>query len=132
MASETNLRSALDGHLAGMPGGTPIDWENVSFDQDNQVYLSQGIFPAEDIPVGMEQGGSDVLAGLYQIMINVPKNTGKNGHVSELEKIKARFPRSSVITCDGTRVVIHKVFSSNGIPDDNYFRVPVSIRYRAV
>ena len=132
MASETNLSSALDGHLAGMPSAPPIDWENVGFDQDNRVYLSQVQLPAEDISVGMEVGGTDILAGLYQIMINVPKNTGKNAHKQELERIKARFVRSSTITFDGTRVVIHKVFASPAIVDDNYFRVPVSIRYRAI
>ena len=130
--SETNLRSALDGHLAAMPGAPPIDWENVGFDQNDQVYLSQMILPAEDISVGMEQGGTDVLAGIYQVMISTPKNTGKNTYVAEIERIKSRFARSSVIEFSGTRVAIHKVFASSAIVDDNYFRVPVSIRYRGI
>ena len=131
--SETNLRSALDGHLAAMPGAPTIDWENVGFDQNDQVYLSQMILPAEDISVGMEQGGTDVLAGIYQVMINIPKTeAGKGGYVTELERIKSRFARSSVIEFSGTRVAIHKVFASPAIVDDNYFRVPVSIRYRGI
>ena len=132
MATETELRAALDGHLAVMPGAPAIDWDNVGLDQDQQTYLSQNLLPAEDVAVGVEVGGSDVLAGIYQIIINVPKGTGKAGHVAELERIKAHFVRSSSLTEGSTRVVLHKIWANGAVTDDTHYRVPVSIRYRGV
>ncbi len=131
--NETELRAALDDHLDRMTDVPPVAWENTGdLDQDDQIYLSTMLMPAEDITVGIELGGSDVLAGIYQIMINIPKGTGKEDHVVELERLRARFPRSLVLNEGTTRIVIHKVWANNAIVDDNYFRVPVSIRYRAM
>lgn len=132
MATETELRTALDNHLDTMVGAPPIDWDNVGLGQDAQIFLSQNLLPAGDITVGVEQGGSDVLAGIYQIVINVPKGDGKARHVAELERIKARFARSSSIVSGSTRVVFHKVWANSALTDENYYRVPVSVRYRAV
>ena len=132
MAAETELRTALDNHLDNMPGRPPVDWDNVGLDQTPTIYLSQNLLPAEGDTVGVEVGGSDVLAGLYQIVINVPKGSGKAGHVEELERIKARFVRSSSLIEGSTRVVISKVWANGAIPDDTHYRVPVSIRYRGL
>ena len=132
MATDTELRAALDGHLANMPGAPVIDWENVGLDQNQQVYLSQSILPSEGISVGRSVGGSDVLAGLYQVTVNVPKGQGKAVYVAEIERIKAHFVRSSSLIEGTTRVVISKVWDNSAVSDDTHFRVPVSIRYRGV
>lgn len=131
--SETNLRAALDGRLESMAGGYEVDWENVGLDEAGQLYLSQSYLTAEPTPVGIEQGGSDVLAGLMQITVNVPKSQrGKKPFLTALENITAHFPRGLRIVESGTAVTIHRVFSSAGFTDGAYYRVPVSIRYRAV
>ena len=65
-------------------------------------------------------------------MINVPKDLGWQDYVIELEKIKSHFPRSGSITEGGTQIVFHKIFASPPLADENFFRVPVSIRYRAI
>lgn len=130
--SETNLRAALDKHLATMPGALPIAWENKGLDQANIMYLSQFLLPAETLSVGVAQGDSDVLAGIYQVTVNVPKGGGKADYLAETEKVKARFPRSSILNYGGTRIVIHKVWSNGALEDANFYRVPISIRYRAI
>ena len=132
MAQETELRTALDSHLDTMSGRPPVDWDNVGLDQSPDIYLSQNLLPAEGDTVGVEVGGSDVLAGLYQIVINVPKGSGKAGHVAELERIKAHFVRSSSLVEGSTRVVISKIWANSAIPDETHYRVPVSIRYRGI
>ena len=132
MATDTELRAALDGHLANMPGAPVIDWENVGLDQDQQTYLSQSILPSEGISVGRSVGGSDLLAGLYQVTVNVPKGQGKAVYVAEVERLKARFVRSSSLIEGTTRVIISKVWANSAITDDTHFRVPVSIRYRGI
>ena len=129
--SETNLRAALDKHLNTMPDVLPISWENKGLDQSNVPYLTQFLLPAETISVGIEQGGSDVLAGIYQVTVNVPKGGGKSAYLTETEKVKARFPRSSKLEYSGTNVIIHKVWSNGATEDANFYRVPISIRYRA-
>lgn len=130
--SETNLRAALDGRLNSMPNKPRIVWENTRDKQTGGVYISQAYVTAEDIAVGIEQGGTDVLAGLMQLTVNAPKGGGKLAALTEVERIKARFPRGLRITQNGTAVVIHKVFSSPSLSDENYYRIPVSIRYRGI
>ncbi len=129
--SETNLRAALDNHLHTMASLPDVDWLGQGLDQAGQIYYSVNVLPAEDITVGMESGGSNVLAGIYQITVNVPKNSGKAVYMTEIEKIRTRFARSQVMTYDGTTVALHKVFSSAEITDENYLRFPISIIYRA-
>jgi len=130
--SETNLRGALDSHLQAMVGAPAIAWENVKFTQNNQVYLSQVLLPTENITVGVEATGSDVLAGIYQVTVNIPKGTGKNAFLVETEKVKAHFKRGTILNYDGTRIIIHKVWSSPAQQDQNFYRVPISIRYRSI
>lgn len=130
--SETNLRSALDNRLYTMVGAPPISWENGSLDQNNQTYLSQFLLPAETISPGISIGSSDVLAGLYQVMVNVPKGSGKAAYLEETEKVKARFFKGLRIVVGSTAVVIHKTWSNTALQDENYYRVPISIRYRGL
>lgn len=129
---EADLRNGLGAHLDVMPDRPPIAFENVDLDQNDQTYLSQSILPAEDTPVGIEQGGTDMLTGIYQIMVNVKKDLGWGAYVAELERIKAHFPRSGSIIVGGTRITFVKIFASSAIIDSNFFRVPISIRYSAI
>ena len=130
--SETNLRAALDSQLNSITNPLPIAWENKAYTQNGEAYLTQFLLSAETITVGIEQGGSDVLAGIYQVTVNIPKESGKAAYLLETEKVKAQFPRSSILTSGGTRVVIQKVWSNSARIDETYYRVPVSIRYRAM
>ena len=129
--SETNLRVALDNHLYTMASSPRIHWEGKLFKPSDAIYLSQSLMPAETITVGQEAGGSDVLAGIYQIIINIPKDTDRNIWLVEFERVKARFVRNTILIESGTRVVITKVWSSPLMTDGAYSAVPISIRYRA-
>ena len=132
MTTETNTRAALDARLASMPDCPEVDWENVGLEQPNGVYLSVAMVTAEDIAVGIERGGTDVAAGLYQITVSIPKGTGKKPFTDVYANIKSHFPRGLRMVQDGTAVIIHKVFAAPALSDDTHFRIPVSIRYRAV
>ena len=130
--SETNLRAALDSRLYNMVGAPPISWENRGLDQSNAVYLTQFLLPAETISSGVSIGSADVLAGLYQVTVNVPKGSGKNAYLVETEKVKAEFFKGLRIVQGDTAVIIHKVWSNSASMDENYYRVPISIRYRGI
>ena len=130
--SETNLRAAFDSHLATMADSPPVAWEGKDFTPTNAAYLESFLLPAETIAVGVEQGGSDVLAGLYQVTVNVPKNSDKNTWLTETAKVKARFARGTILNVGGTRVIMSKTWSNAAQISDTYYRVPISIRYRAI
>ena len=130
--SETNLRAAFDNHLNTMVDAPAIAWEGKDFAPSNSVYLAPFLLPAETIGLGMESGGADVLAGLYQITVNVPKNSDKNTWINETAKIKTRFVRGTILNVGGTRVIISKTWSNTAIISDIYYSVPISIRYRAI
>ena len=130
--SETNLRAALDGHLSTMTDVPVIAWEGKQFDPTIAVYLHAFLVPAETIAVGMEQGGSDILAGIYQITVNVPKNSDKSVWLAETKKVKDRFVRGTILDVGGTRIVLSKTWSSPAITGDTSYSVPISVRYRAI
>ena len=130
--SETNLRAAFDGHLYTMVDAPAIAWEGKDFAPSNAVYLAPFLLPAETIGLGMESGGADVLAGVYQIMVHVPKNSDKSTWLAETAKVKTRFVRGTILNVSGTRVILSKTWSSTAIVSDTYYSVPISIRYRAI
>ena len=130
--SESNLRQALDGHLYTMADAPAIAWEGKNYTPSNSIYLQSFLLPAETISVGVEAGGSDVLAGLYQVTVNVPKNSDKNVWLTETAKVKARFARGTILNVGGTRIVISKTWSSTANISETYYGVPISIRYRAI
>lgn len=130
--NEADLRNGLDTHLNAMPDRPPIAFENNAFEQNDDLYLSQFLLPAEDQPVGIEEGGTDILTGIYQVNINARKNLGRGPYVAELERIKAHFPRSGSIVLNNTRITFIKIFASGPLIDENYLRIPVSIRYNAI
>lgn len=130
MPTEGGLLQALDTRLSTMVGVPPIDFENVGLEQNNQIYLSQMLFPAEDINLGIESTGSIILAGVYQVTVNVPKGTGRAAYTAEIDKIRARFNKVQFVA-GGTNVKTIKVWRNSALTDENFFRVPVSIRYRA-
>lgn len=130
--SETNLRAAFDGHLFTMTDAPAIAWEGKDFAPNNIIYLEPFLLPSETIAVGIEQGGSDILAGIYQVIVNVPKNSDKATWLAETEKVKARFARGTILNVGGTRVVLSKTWSSPAMISDTYYSVPISIRYRAI
>lgn len=130
--SQTNVSAALDKHLSEMADVPPVAWEDTPFEQSNTLYYEQTILPVEPTSVGIESGGTDVLAGIYQIMINAPKGAGKASYLVEVEKLKSRFHRSQVLTFDGTKVVLQKVWSNSAVPDATFYKIPVSIRYRGI
>ena len=130
--SETNLRAAFDGHLFTMVDAPAIAWEGKDFEPANNIYLQPFLIPAETIAVGMEASGSDILAGIYQIIVNVPKNSDKSVWLGETAKVKDRFSRGTILNVGGTRVVLSKTWSSPSMTSDTYYSVPISIRYRAI
>ena len=130
--SETNLRQALDGHLYTMPDAPQIGWEGKEFEPTNTIFLQSLLLPAETISVGIGSGGSDVLAGLYQITVNVPKNSDKNVWLTETAKVKSRFARGTILNVGGTRIVISKTWSASANISETYYSVPISVRYRAI
>lgn len=140
MASESELRQALEQHLAALPGLPPVAWENIDFEQDGAAFLKANYLPAESIAVGVEQGGSDVLAGIFQITVCAPKGDGWAQAAALVDTIRLHFQRGSVLTAGATRVALHKVWSNSPIlstsgntgAGDNYYRVPVSVRVRGL
>ena len=132
MASELELIAGLNTRLNTLPDSPPVAWENVKYSPDGENYLEQRYLAAEGFTVGVSQGGADVLAGIYQITVNTKKSRGLAESATLVEAIRAHFARSSTLTQGDTRIVIHKVWSGAALPDEVYYKVPVSVRVRGV
>lgn len=140
MPAESELRQAIEERLAVLPGLPPVAWEGIDFDQDGDTYFKADYLPAESIAVGINVGGSDVLAGIFQITVCTPKGNGWGEASGWVDTLRGHFARGTVLTAGGTRVAIHKVWSNSPIlstsgntgAGDNYFRIPVSIRVRGL
>lgn len=129
MPSEADLIRAIESRLATMPSAPPIAYENVGFDQNNETYYKVDFLPAKGL-TSIGSSSKYVINGIFQIMICVPKGTGSAIYTDELEKISARFEMSE-FTQGSTTITCSEVWRNSALPDDNYFKIPVSIRYRA-
>jgi len=127
--SEYALRKTLDVYLNDMAGRPPIGFENVAHDSNDELHYLTSYLTAEAQTVGVEPTGSDVLLGILQVTVCVPKDAGPGQVTTEIDRIKARFARGVPIEQNGIRVNIIKVFSGPAFSSGGYWRTPGSIRY---
>lgn len=132
MDLESDLRAALESHLAALPNLPPVAWENGEYiERGGETYLEPRILPAEDVFSPTSAAGSTVAAGIYQIIVSVPAGQGRAEYAELLDRLRAHFPRALRIDQGAARVVVHKVWSGVGYRRGAFLRVPVSVRFRA-
>lgn len=89
------------------------------------AWASVFVIPATTAPLSIRD--SDEMAGVFQIDLNYPLNGGAGAVQAKADAIRAHFKRGTVLT----GVEIGAVSIANLGPVDGWFRIVVSVSYRA-
>ena len=89
------------------------------------AWASVFVIPATTAPLSIRD--SDEMAGVFQIDLNYPINSGAGGAQAKADAIRAHFKRGTVLS----GVELGAVSVANLGPVDGWFRVAVSINYRS-
>jgi len=89
------------------------------------AWASVFVIPATSAQLSIRD--SDEMAGVFQIDLNYPVNTGAGAAQAKADAIRAHFKRGTVLS----GVEVGTVSCINLGPVDGWFRVAVSINYRS-
>ena len=89
------------------------------------AWASVFVIPATTAPLSIRD--SDEMAGVFQIDLNYPINSGVGGAQAKADAIRAHFKRGTVLS----GVEIGTVSVAILGPVDGWYRVAVSIAYRS-
>jgi len=89
------------------------------------AWASVFVIPATTAPLSIRD--SDEMAGVFQIDLNYPINSGAGGAQAKADAIRAHFRRGTVLS----GVELGTVSVANLGPVDGWYRVAVSIAYRS-
>ena len=89
------------------------------------AWASVFVIPATTAPLSIRD--SDEMAGVFQIDLNYPINSGAGGAQAKADAIRAHFKRGTVLT----GVEVGTVSVANLGPVDGWYRLAVSINYRS-
>ena len=89
------------------------------------AWASVFVIPATTAPLSIRD--SDEMAGVFQIDLNYPINSGAGAAQAKADAIRAHFKRGTVLS----GVELGTVSVANLGPVDGWFRVAVSINYRS-
>lgn len=89
------------------------------------AWASVFVIPATTAPLSIRD--SDEMAGVFQIDLNYPINSGAGGAQAKADAIRAHFKRGTVLS----GVEVGTVSCINLGPVDGWFRVAISIAYRS-
>ncbi len=89
------------------------------------AWASVFVIPATTAPLSIRD--SDEMAGVFQIDLNYPINSGAGAIQAKADAIRAHFKRGTVLS----GVELGTVSVANLGPVDGWYRVAVSIAYRS-
>ena len=102
-------------------------YPNAAFTKPAPTVAWASVFniPATTAPLSIRD--SDEMAGVFQIDLNYPVNSGAGGAQAKADAIRAHFKRGTVLS--GVELGTLSVASLG--PVDGWYRVAVSINYRS-
>lgn len=127
------IDAALEQHLLTLPGAPPIAWEDVSFEpKTGEAYLE--VRQLRNTPI--DHAITDDMRedfGILQLTAVYPAGGGKVQALELANRLAQHFARPLRLPLDGgARVTVYKSPAiGSGYPDEGWYRVPVSISWRA-
>ncbi len=109
----------------------PVAWENTRYERSKDGFLEPQQFPIPTEQVTLGTNGQNRHIGIFQVTINWPLGKGAETPKHMAGDIIRHFKRGTVITKDGETIkIITPPGIDTGFPEDDFYRLPVSIRYR--
>lgn len=130
------IRQLLETRLQALAPVLPTAVENVSLvRQAGQAHQEVYLLPADTENPTMSGGaGGDLQreAGIFQVTLKYPENTGAGAAVARAQALRAHFPRGLVLSSGGVRLWVNATPSLGpGRPDDGFYALPLSVPYTA-
>ena len=123
-----DIHAALRTRLRSLTDVPPIALTNWNYSPDsNSVYLRESFLPAETVKACMGRSGKDLYNGIYQVDVYAPDDSGPT---TWPDKIANHF-YNQALTNDDATVEVLSISQGAGFNDDNFYIVPVSIRWRS-
>ena len=106
-------------------------YENASFTKPASAIAWAAIYhlPANQTELTLSTTNDN--SGLVQIDLNYPKNAGSGAILAKADTILASFQRATILTHAGQKVQITTSDVSQGREVDGWYRVSLSVGYRA-
>ena len=102
-------------------------YPNAAFTKPGPSVAWAAVFVIPATTAALSIRDSDEMAGVFQIDLNYPLNGGAGAVQAKADAIRAHFKRGTVLT----GVEVGSVSIANLGPVDGWYRVAVSIAYRA-
>lgn len=110
--------------------GLQVAHENLPFKpQQGTAYVELRVLPNDITPLSLS--GSDETDGVFRVLLNWPRDGGAIPAKQKADEILARFPVGQRVDYDGQRVHVTATQRANGVAEDGWFRLVLSITYRA-
>lgn len=110
-----------------------IQQENVKFTPPtNLPWAALWFIPNEKSVATLGTDGLDELTGVFQIDLNFPADSGRATAHEFCDVVESRFTSGKKLTYSGQDVTISSCGRSQGRNVDGFFRVPVTVSFRAL
>lgn len=131
--SQKAVRAALEARLAAWAAARvpalPIAWENTAA-PSAMPYLRVNLLPASTRSDTLD-GAHRAFSGVLQAMAVVSPGQGPAVAETIAAELDALFPAALVLTGPPAIQITEPASTAPALQDDESYRVPVSIRYRA-
>jgi hypothetical protein len=134
-AAEKDINTALSVRLAEFQtaGEPPIAYENAAFTPvDGVLYLLETFIPNIKDQLGLGHSSADDYEGFYQITVNDSRSNRRFTAQEQARLLMLHFPRGAEYTFNGVKVKITSARVSQGITQEGWYSVPVTIEWRAI
>lgn len=133
MSNDLDINAALNAHLATLPDLPPIAWPNRAFEPSGAPLWYEVTFlpRGTDAPFLADDSALD-YGGVYQIAIMTQLGIDESEGLTQAGIIRAHFARGLKLTYGTASVRIRRTTVAPGMVDGSYYRIPVSVYYRAI
>ncbi len=134
-AAEKDINTALSVRLAEIQtaGVPPIAYENAEYTPvEGTLYLRESFLPNIKDAVGVAHTSADDYEGLYQVSVMAGRGDRRFDAQEQARLISLHFPRGAEYTFNSIKVKITSARVSQGITDEGWYSVPVTIEWRAI
>jgi len=131
--SDPTIDDALtQAYIAGGFSSTSTEFPNMKFEpvvgKDwNAIHL----IPANSSQASFGRAGRDLEQGIFQVTLATPRFKGDGNILARARLLKSYFQQNNKLTNNGTEVSITTITINQSFISGDWYKVPVSINYKA-
>lgn len=130
--SESNAMAVLQTRLATITTVpvSQIAWPNTKFVPTlGTPFIIAYHLPAEPFQASLGTFGLNYIAGIFQLSVYVPKDTGRGILNPIVAEIKEKFKRGTILQNSEISVKCRKVWESTHQPSADWYAVPINVNW---